>query len=86
MDGHALALATGKPFVFCVRFKNGDIYYYNIKTTPQEAGFTIAIGGRASRTMPDGSIEMDPNDIEPVVHIPMTALQILYSPNAQEKS
>jgi hypothetical protein len=84
MDGHSLAISTGKPFVFCVRFKNGDIYYYNVKTTPEQAGFIVAIGGRASRTMPDGTIEIDPNDIEPVVHIPMSELKLLYSPSTKE--
>lgn len=80
MDGYQLAKDTGKPFVFFVRFKDNSIYYIVIDKTPAEMDFVVAIGGRASRTLADGTVTLDPNDIEPVVHIPMSAFKPLQRP------
>jgi hypothetical protein len=77
IDGLNYAKATGKPFVFAVRFKDNSIHYLKIDRTPAEMGYEVVLGGRASRTNTDGSSYFDPDDIEFVIHIPMADLTAL---------
>jgi hypothetical protein len=74
IDGLNYSKATNKPFVFAVRFKDNSIHYIKIDKTPAEMGYEVVLGGRASRKGNDGATYFDPDDIEFVIHIPMTDL------------
>lgn len=75
---------TDKSAFFFARFSDGKIYFINVNKAPKDTGYSICMGGRAYRLTKDGGRSIDPEDIEPVIHIPtnhMTPLEAFTSNN-----
>tara|TARA_R110002110_G_scaffold84817_1_gene220549 strand:- start:537 stop:983 length:447 start_codon:yes stop_codon:yes gene_type:complete len=62
MQGLEYATTLGVAFLFAVEFNDG--YYIHFSSSDNLKHFKITMGGRRDR--------QDPEDIEPVVHIPIT--------------
>ena len=73
-EGIVYTLYLGIPCTLVVRFSCGTIASYRIKSE-QVKSFDITYGGRNDRN--------DPNDLEPLVNIPLTFFKVLLPASAK---